>query len=72
MKLNELILDFTIALTNEENEILERMDQVSPLSSFTEREQFIIDNLVRKSMVSKISTKNNSIMVVRNDQPTGS
>ena len=68
MKMNELILDFTIALSNEENDVLENITQVTPLSSFTEREQFVIENLVRKSMISKIRHKN-SIMVVKNDQP---
>lgn len=68
MKLNDLISSFTIALSNEENALLDRMDAVSQLTSFTERERFVIENLVRKSMVSKIA-RGNSIMVVKNDRP---
>lgn len=68
MKLNDLISSFTIALSNEENSLLDRMDTVSPLTSFTERERFVIENLIRKSMVSKIA-RGNSIMVVKNDRP---
>ena len=70
MKINELIKEFNIYTTNEEKAILESMDSVMPLTSYTERERFLINNLIRKSLVSKIR-HNNTIMVARNDQQTG-
>lgn len=69
MKINDLISSFTIQLSNEETEIFEKLDNVCSLSQFNEREQFVIQNLIRKSMVSKISA-NGQTLVVRNDQRT--
>lgn len=66
MKINELLTSFVIQLSNEENEIYEKLDVRAPLSQFTEREQFIIQNLIRKSMVSKV-VLNGQTLVVRND-----
>lgn len=62
MKLNELILDFTIATTNEEQGILDKMSGVTPIDAFDERDRFIIENLIRKSLVSKV--KHNGIIMV--------
>jgi hypothetical protein len=66
MKLNDLIGSFSIAVSNEEKEVLDRLEGVEPLDSFTEREQFIIENLVRKSLVSKVHNKG-SILVMANE-----
>ena len=68
MKLNQLITEFTIAVNNEETKVLELMDtDVRPFDSFSEREQFIIEGLIRKSIVSKVYNKG-SILVVVNDK----
>lgn len=67
MKLNELITEFDIYMTNEERALYEQLDQVVPLISFSERQRVIVNNLIRKSLVSKIQ-HNNQIMVARNDQ----
>ncbi len=68
MKLNELIKSFEIFLSNEEEALLETMDiYPRPLSSFTERDQVTINNLIRKSVVSKIMLKDSSVMVMKND-----
>lgn len=64
MKINELIK--SIYMTNEEKNLLETFDQPVPLSSFTERDRTIIDNLIRKSVISKIR-HNGTIMVRRNE-----
>ena len=69
MKLNELITEFDIYMTNEERGLYEQLDQVVPLISFNERQRVIVNNLIRKSLVSKIR-HNNQIMVARNDQQT--
>ena len=66
MKLNELIKDFKIFMTNEEKVELESLSAPIPYASLTGRQQVIIDNLIRKSLVSKIQT-NNVIMVAKND-----
>ena len=66
MKMNELIKDFRIFMTNEEKVELEKLTAPTPLSSLTERQQVIMNNLIRKSLVSKIQT-NNVIMVAKND-----
>lgn len=69
MKLNELITEFDIFMTNEERALYEQLDAVVPLISFNERQRVIVNNLIRKSLVSKIQ-HNNQIMVARNDQQT--
>jgi hypothetical protein len=66
MKLNELIKSFSIAMSNEEKTLLDQIQGVQPLDKFTEREQVIIENLVRKSLVSKIYNKG-SILVMVNE-----
>lgn len=65
MKINELISNFQIYTTNEESTILEGLDSVVPLDSYNDREQFVIQNLIRKSLVTKV-THNNSVLVLRN------
>jgi len=67
MKLNELISEFRIAVSNEENQVLEAMEGVKPLDSYNEREQVIIANLIRKSLVSKVMY-NGDTLVTRNEQ----
>ena len=66
MKINELIQDFEIYKTNEEKVELDNLTSPVPLASLSERQQVIINNLIRKSLVSKIKS-NNVIMVARND-----
>ncbi|MBG10590.1 MAG: hypothetical protein CMD92_05420 [Gammaproteobacteria bacterium] len=67
MKLNELIKQFTIAMTNEEATLLKSLKGVIPLESFDEREQFILEGLIRKSLVSKVYN-NGNILVVANEE----
>ena len=65
MKINELIKSFEIYMTNEEKKLLENFD-TAPLSSYTERDQVIINNLIRKSVISKV-LHNGNVMVMRNE-----
>lgn len=65
MRYNELISKFTIAVTNEESELLDKIDDLLPVESFVERDQFVIENLVRKSLLSKVN-KNGVIFVRKN------
>lgn len=66
MKLNELIKEFSIAMSNEEAEVLKKIKGVMPLSSFEAREKFIIESLIRKSLVSKVQ-QNGHTLVVANE-----
>lgn len=66
MKINDLIHDFEIFVSNEEKSLLANMQSVAPLNSYTDREQTIIENLIKKSLVSKIM-HNNTVMVTRNE-----
>jgi hypothetical protein len=66
MKLNELLQDFVIFQTNEESEILERLEGIKAIETFSEREQAIIENLIRKSLVSKVQ-RNGSTLVMVNE-----
>jgi hypothetical protein len=58
MKLNEVIKTFEIYTSSEEQEMLSKLDNVRLLSSFSEREQFTIEGLIRKSLVIKIGDTN--------------
>lgn len=66
MKLNELLDSFDIYMTNEEEAEYSKLEGMVPLASLSERQQFIINNLIRKSLVSKIQS-NKGIMVAKND-----
>lgn len=67
MKLNDLITDFKIALSNEERMLLRRFSGVMQPEQFTEREKTIIENMIRKSVVSKIVHKGKTYLV-QNEQ----
>lgn len=67
MKINELLGEFRIQLSNEEAEVLEKIDRLTPLAQFNERDTFIIENLIRKSLVSRV-VQHNCTMVIRNEE----
>ena len=58
MKINELIKEFEVYTSNEEKLVLEQLTYVRPLSSFSERDQFTIESLIRKSLVIKVGDIN--------------
>jgi hypothetical protein len=67
MKVNELINSFEIYKTNEEQELLGKLGTTPhPLNSYSEREQVIINSMIRKSLVSKVHN-NGLFLVMRND-----
>ena len=65
MRINELIQEFTIQTSNEEKEVLSKLKSAKNLDTFMERDQEVINQLVRKSLVRKIEQDNN-VMVVAN------
>ena len=58
MKITELIQSFEIYTSNEEKKILGKLDHPQYLSSFSERDKFTIEGLIRKSLVIKIGDIN--------------
>lgn len=65
MKINELVQDFVIQTSNEEQEVLNKLKQITRLDKFLERDQEVIRNLINKSLVKRID-QNGKIMVVAN------
>jgi len=66
MRINELLGEFGIFTTNEEATILKKLSRPVLLSSLSEQEQFRIEALIRKSLVTKIGQVNPK--VVANEQ----
>jgi len=66
MRINELIGSFEIYTTNEEKSVLEQISRPLPLDSFEERQQVVIQNLIRKSLISRLSN-NGHVYVMKND-----
>jgi hypothetical protein len=62
MKINELIDDFKIWTTNEETDILKKLRSPIKLASLTETEQFRVQAMIRKSLVTKIGQENPSVV----------
>jgi FixJ family two-component response regulator len=54
MKINELLGSFEIYTTIEEQQLLNKLQQRTKLSSLPEREQQVAENLIRKSLLKKI------------------
>jgi hypothetical protein len=63
MKLNELVGNFNIYTTNEEKAVLSKIDDIMSIDTFTEREQTIIENLIRKSLVSKVQRQGSTLVM---------
>tara|TARA_B100000941_G_scaffold287010_1_gene261476 strand:- start:999 stop:1202 length:204 start_codon:yes stop_codon:yes gene_type:complete len=66
MKINELIQDFYIQRSNEEQEVLDKCTELKSFDSFPERERFILENLIRKALVSKVM-QGRTVMVIANE-----
>jgi hypothetical protein len=68
MKINDLIGEFRIQISNEEKELLDKITKPCYFNNLTEREQVIAGNLIRKSLLSKINY-NGSVVIVQNEKP---
>ena len=66
MKINELLQDFVIQRSNEEQEVLDKCKELRSFDSFPERERFILENLIRKALVSKVM-QGRTVMVIANE-----
>jgi hypothetical protein len=58
MKISELVKEFEIYTSNDEKKMLEQLTYPRHLTSFSERDQFTIEGLIRKSLVIKIGDIN--------------
>lgn len=66
MKINELIQDFEVWTTNEEKELLKKLHTPIKISNLEEHDQFRVEALVRKSLVTKIGQVDPTVVI--NDQ----
>jgi hypothetical protein len=66
MKIEEFKSGIDIYLSNEEKQVLENIVDGSSLETYTERHRFVIENLIRKDLVTKFK-RNNINYLVRND-----
>ena len=70
MRINELVTEFTIQTSNEEKEVLGKLKSAKNLDTFMERDQEVINQLVRKSLVRKIEQDNNVMVIANAGQET--
>jgi hypothetical protein len=66
MKINEFIRSIEVWRSDEEQGMLDTINGPTPINSFNEREQAIIEGLVRKSLLIKVSGKNSNFYVYPN------
>ena len=66
MKINELLGNFEIWTTNEEKELLKKLDQPVKVSTLSEQDQFKVQAMIRKSLLTKIGHEDP--MVVANEK----
>jgi hypothetical protein len=62
MKINELLNGFSIFTSLEEERILKKLQNAVLLDSFNERDRFIIEGMIRKSLVIKIGNVNSKVI----------
>jgi hypothetical protein len=62
MQLNKLIQEFNIFMSNEEKKMLERLTMPLYFYNLSEHEQFVVEGLIRKSLVIKIGQTNPKVL----------
>lgn len=62
MKINELISDFEIWTTNDEAKLLERLKTPVKISQLSEQDQFKVQAMIRKSLLTKVGEKDPSVV----------
>lgn len=67
MKLNDLITEFNIFTSNEEKKLLDMIKQPCYIETLSERQVTVAENLVRKSLLSKIRYKGSTVFVKNED-----
>jgi hypothetical protein len=68
MKVNELLGDFDIYTSSEEQTLLDKLDtKPKRYKDLEEHDQFIADSLIRKSLVTKIANQSD-VYIRKNEQ----
>ena len=67
MKINELISNFEIWTTNEEAKLLKKLKNPVKLSHLSEQEQFKVQAMIRKSLVTKIGMTDPTVVANEKD-----
>ncbi len=62
MKINELITSFEVWTTNEEADLLKKLSKPVKLRTLSEHEQFKIQAMIRKSLVTKIGFEDPTVV----------
>ncbi len=70
MRINELIQEFTIQTSNEEKDMLIKLQCVKNLDTFMERDQEVINQLIRKSLVRRMDKEGQTMVVANAGQET--
>lgn len=70
MRVSELISDFEIWTSNEELKLLEKLQQPIRLLSLDEHDQVNVQNMIRKSLVTKIGQNDPIIVINEKINPT--
>lgn len=66
MKLRDILKNFSIYVTNEEQTLLDNLtEDTFRYDMFDERQQIVVDNLIRKSLIIK-NYNNGDILVQKN------
>jgi hypothetical protein len=66
MKLNELVRSLDTWTSREERAMLEGLKGLVSIKTFEEHEHFIIESLIRKSLVIKVQGTNNETYIYPN------
>jgi len=68
MKINELIDSFEIWTTNEEKQLLKKLETPTKLKALDEQDQYKVQSLIRKSLVKKTGFNDNPTLVSRSSE----
>jgi hypothetical protein len=63
MKLNDIITEFEIFTSNEEKKLLDSINKPCYSETLSEREQTVANNLVRKSLLTKVNYKGSVVFI---------
>ena len=67
MRLRKILQNISIYVTNEEQDLLDKLpDHQVNLASIVERDKIVIENLIRKSLLTKIN--NNGVIFVKKNK----
>jgi hypothetical protein len=70
MKINELVTEFVIQTSNEEQQMLDKLKEITNMDNFLEREQEVIRNLINKSLVRRIEQGDKTLVVANGSKET--